>query len=88
MASNDGGGNGNGGGLEMVDEVVLTYDRVHDKLNISGRFNSLDLALDMLARATRAFEAQLRTQHAVTTALAIKEAQEDQEIARRVGMGR
>lgn len=48
-----------------VDVVTLTYDRVKDHLEIGGAFNSIDLALDMLARATRALEGQLSAQRAM-----------------------
>ncbi len=43
-----------------LDEVVLTFDRAADYLQISGTFNSLDLALYILARATRMLEARWR----------------------------
>lgn len=57
--------NGNGGGAARdvkLDTLVLAYDRAADHLDIGGQFNSIDLALDMLARATRALEARWRMQ--------------------------
>ena len=48
-----------------VDTLVLTYDRARDHLEIGGKCQSLDLMLDMLARATRTLEGQLRAQRAI-----------------------
>ena len=48
-----------------LDTVTLTYDRATDHMDVGGTFNSLDLALDMLARATRALEAKMRIAQAV-----------------------
>lgn len=47
-------------GKPAVDELVIRYDRVADRMEIGGRCNSIDLMLDMLARATRTLERQKR----------------------------
>jgi len=62
-SSNDSGERG----VEHVplDTLVLTYDRARDHLEIGGKCNSIDLMLDMLARATRVLEAQQRAQNAI-----------------------
>ncbi len=72
----------NGGGAEnvMIDTVILTYDRARDHLDVTGKFNSLDLALDMLSRARRALESQLRIQQHQ----AVQRAAADQAIAQRI----
>lgn len=65
---------GNGNGLpdpeqlvrrkDLVDELVLTWDRMTCELKIGGRIVSPDAALAILAQATRFFETQLRLQAA------------------------
>lgn len=52
----------NGGPTTSVDTLVLTYDRARDQLEIGGHCNSLDLMLDILARAQRVLEAKWRAQ--------------------------
>lgn len=53
--------NGDGAARDVkLDTLILTYDRAADHLDIGGHFNSVDLGLDMLARATRALEARWR----------------------------
>jgi hypothetical protein len=72
----------NGGSAEVipVDQIVLTYDRVHDRLEIGAQCNSLDLMLDMLARATRTLDAKLRAQNAIQTAAALDNMRRDQGV--------
>lgn len=65
MSCSDGSDNGNGErGVEhqVVDTLVLTYDRAADHMDIGGKCNSLDLMLDMLSRATRVLEARWRAE--------------------------
>src|SRR5258708_30263562 len=50
---------------QLVETVVLTYNRATDHLDVAGKFNSIDLALDMMARATRALEKEKRIQDAL-----------------------
>jgi hypothetical protein len=45
-----------------VDTLILTYDRAADHLEVGGKCNSLDLMLDMLARATRVMEHRWRAE--------------------------
>jgi len=83
--------NGNGeSGVEHValDTLVLTYDRARDHLDVGGKCNSLDLMLDMLARATRTIEAQLRAQQALQLNQQLQQAARDAAIAARVRGGR
>lgn len=47
-------------GHAKVDELVIRYDRAADRMEIGGHVNSIDLMLDMLARATRTLEKQKR----------------------------
>jgi hypothetical protein len=75
-------GNGESGVTHIqLDTLVLTYDRAKDHLDVGGKCNSLDLMLDMLARATRTIEAQLRTQHALELQQRLHQAAKDQAIA-------
>lgn len=52
----------NGVSRTALDTIVLTYDRTSDRLEIGGHCNSLDLMLDMLARATRTLENKWRAE--------------------------
>ena len=91
MSSSDSTGNGNGeSGVERIalDTLVLTYDRARDHLEVGGKCNSLDLMLDILARATRTIEAQLRVERAKEQVQQIQQAARDAEIAARVRGGR
>jgi hypothetical protein len=45
-----------------VDTLILTYDRALDHLDIGGHCNSLDLMLDMLARARRVLKSKWKQQ--------------------------
>jgi predicted DNA-binding protein (UPF0278 family) len=58
----EGNGNGNGETRPALDTVILTYDRVRDHLEVGGACNSIDLMLDMLARATRVTEQRWKLQ--------------------------
>ncbi len=71
----------------LVDVLELRYDRVADHLTIGGKFNSLDVALDMLARATRSLEAQQRKVHALELQAAMQDQARAVEIARKVRGG-
>jgi hypothetical protein len=70
-----------------LDQVILTYDRLTDHMDVGGVFASLDLALDMLARARRALEAQLRKQQALELQGALQDQARAAELARRVRGG-
>lgn len=77
-------GKGNGAQVtdnEMVDTLVLTYNRATDNLQIGGHANSLDLMLDMLARATRQVEFEQRKAQALQIQAAALRAAEDARIA-------
>lgn len=78
MAPEKKSGNGvEGTATEPVDRIVLTYNRTTDLLNIDHKTSSLDLALDMLYRARRAFEFEQRKAQALQIqAAAIKQAEE------------
>ena len=75
--------NGDGAARDVkLDTLVLTYNRATDHLDIGGHFNSVDLGLDMLARATRALEARWRMEQIA----AMQRAAADAGIARRIGL--
>lgn len=77
-------GNGNGAppqGDELVDTIVLTYNRRTDHLDIGGTAASLDLMLDMLGRARRAIEFQQRKAQALEIQAAARRVAEDERIA-------
>jgi predicted DNA-binding protein (UPF0278 family) len=76
--------NGQDAEVIALDTLVLTYDRVHDKLEIGGKCNSMDLMLDMLARAVRTLETQYRAQRAVELGRQMAQAAQDQAIADQV----
>lgn len=82
-SSNDNGGRRDDDTAEVfvLDRLVLTYDRARDHLEIGGKCNSLDLMLDMLARATRTLEAQLRAENAIKLQQQMREIARGQEIA-------
>ena len=71
-----------------VDTLVLTYDRARDHLEIGGKCHSLDLMLDMLARATRTLEGQVRVQGALELQKQLRQAAADAAIAASVRGGR
>jgi hypothetical protein len=56
----DGANGESGARAAEVDTLLLTYDRATDHLEVGGKCNSLDLMLDMLARATRVLENKWR----------------------------
>lgn len=68
-------------GDELVDTIVLTYNRRTDHLDIGGTAASLDLMLDMLGRARRAIEFQQRKAQALEIQAAAVRAAEDARIA-------
>lgn len=57
-------GNGNGAehrvGIDLVDQLVLRYDRVTGTLEIGGQVLNDDVALGILQQAARVFETRLR----------------------------
>jgi hypothetical protein len=73
-------GDGNGVHLDMVahsdliDELVLTFDRATGMLKIGGRTINLEVALDICQRGVRFFDTQLRIQ----AAAAMQQQQADQ----------
>lgn len=82
-------GNGGGGGEKFVlDRLVLTYDRARDHLEIGGKVNSTHLMLDMLGRATRVIEQQLRSEQVIQLQQQMVERQRDQAIADALRRGR
>lgn len=82
-------GNGGGGGEKFVlDRLVLTYDRARDHLEIGGKVNSTHLMLDMLARATRVIEAQLRGEQAIQLQQHMQQMVRDQQVADALRRGR
>jgi len=83
-----GGDNGGAGEVFVLDRLVLTYDRARDKLEVSGKVNSTHLMLDMLARATRVLEQQLRVEGAMQLQEQLKERQRDQAVADALRRGR
>ena len=68
-------------GVELVDTVILTYNRVTDKLEIGGSACSVDIMLDMLGRARRALEFTQRKAQALEIQQAAIRAAEDARIA-------
>lgn len=70
----------NGGG-ELVDTLILTYNRATDRLDIGGNTSSLDLSLDMLGRARRAIEFQMRKAQALDIQAAARQQAADEAIA-------
>lgn len=77
-------------GVEHIplDTLVLTYDRVRDHLEVGGKCNSLDLMLDMLARATRTLEAQQRAANAIALQQQMRQAAADAALAASLRNGR
>lgn len=71
----------NGVEHQKLDTIVLSYNRATDHLDVGGHANSLDLMLDMLARATRAIEKQKRTQDALELQAQLQRQAEDARIA-------
>lgn len=66
---------------ELVDTIILTYNRRTDHLDIGGTAASVDLMLDMLYRARRALEFQQRKTQALEIQAAAVRAAEDARIA-------
>lgn len=64
-----------------VDTITLVYNRITDNLEIRGKTHSVDLALDMLARARRGFEFQQRKAQALEIQEAARQATENARIA-------
>lgn len=67
--------------IELVDTVILTYNRVTDHLNVGGTACSLDIMLDMLGRARRYIEFQQRKAQALEIQKAAREEAENARIA-------
>lgn len=65
----------------VVDTISLVYNRITDHLDLDVRTHSVDLALDMLARARRALEFQQRKAQALEIQEAARQAAENARIA-------
>ena len=87
-SGSNGGDNGGGGEVFVLDRLVLTYDRARDHLEIGGKCNSLDLMLDMLGRATRVLEAQQRAENAIKLQQQMQQMVRDQQVADALRRGR
>lgn len=70
---------------QVVDTVVLTYNRATDHLDVGGHAESLDLMLDMLGRATRVLEMKYRQQAALQFAQQQRDAAQAAAIAASLG---
>jgi len=69
MFSEGGNGGGDQGSItlpieQLVDELVLRYNRADGTMHIGGRVVNNDTALDMLQRAARHYETILRLEAA------------------------
>ena len=64
-----------------VDTVILRYDRQRDLLEIGGHCNSLDLMLDVLARATRTVETKHRQAAALELQRMVDQQRREQVLA-------
>jgi hypothetical protein len=54
--------NGNGGGNERINQLVITFDPARLTVNIGGHTENFDIALAMLDMAKRALEARARAE--------------------------
>lgn len=86
----DGNGTGKSSGVESreVDTVLLTYDRATDRLGIAGHCNSLDLMLDILARATRTVKNKWKTERTLELREQLRQQADAQRIADSLRNGR
>jgi hypothetical protein len=74
--------------VHLVDRIVLTYDRTADHLQVDGKCNSLELMLDILGRATRTVEQQIRAANAMQLQNTLHQMAEDRRIADELRKGR
>ena len=81
-------GNGAGGVKQWTDTLTLHFDRTTHRLHLSGEVHNVDVALAMLAQATREYERQLRAQHAIQLQAELAQAARDQQIADAMRRGR
>lgn len=59
------GANGGEGASELVDVLVMTYDRSTGALKIDGKVVNNDVAVEICGRAMRHFETLVRVQAAI-----------------------
>lgn len=67
---------------EKVSKLVIEYNHITGQMKVGGEMASLDLTLNVLAQATRYFEARYRHQQ---TLIFNAETQRDLAIQKRVG---
>jgi hypothetical protein len=73
---------GNGDAKQhAMDTVLLSYDHDTDTLTIGGNARSLNLVLDMLARATREINSQWRQQKALELQARLQDQQRNAALA-------
>jgi hypothetical protein len=88
-SSGERGGNGEAGvAHHAVDTLILTYDRARDLLEVGGKCNSLDLMLDMLARATRVIEGKWRMERAMELQDQLRRQAKNEAVAAALRKGR
>jgi hypothetical protein len=87
-------GRGDNGNIEptirrkdLVDELVLTFDRATCKLEVGGRVLDYNAALAILGQATRYFETLLRIQAAALVKQNADEAKRVQDLLARTRGG-
>jgi hypothetical protein len=73
---------------ELIDELVLTFDRGDGTMKIGGKAINLDVALDMCQRGVRFFETQLRIQAAAQAKQQMVDTQRVQDLLERTRGGR
>jgi hypothetical protein len=79
--------NGNGHSGAPVARLVLDFDMLAGRLSITGSVPNEDVALDMLARATRHYEGVVRFQQILEYTRQQQAAQRTNEILSRVRGG-
>jgi len=72
----------------LVDQLVLTYDRVPSTLTISGKVINNETALDMLNRAVRYYETVVRLEAATQIRQQQVEAAETEAVRRALAQRR
>ncbi len=84
MSETGDNGSANGGAdqlirrKDLVDELVLAYDRADGKLTVGGKIINLEVALNICQQAARYFETQLR----LMAAQQVRQAAAEQERVR------
>jgi hypothetical protein len=82
-------GHSNGAAETVADDtIVLTYNRLTDQLNVGGKYYSHELALSILARASRAIEQKLRIEAAIKAQAELAQLARDQQLAQKLRGGR